>query len=220
VGLEVEGEVVETADMGLVATKIKAELQEAEFKGTIQAINAITPSFLILGFADEIFTDEYTVYIGELSGFLDLQVGQEVEVEGVYKGIQNIKHFVAVKIEIETEGEVLGEFRAELKPDHWNLNWQGSSGQFSVEIRGEGYSEVDTTLPIILQGDNLVTLTSQSSKLSGNHVRAFFAKMDAFTILTEAMPGNNYEITITGTFLDGTPFVLTDTIYVLGSPKE
>lgn len=221
VGLEVEGEAVETADNGLVATKIEAEFTEAEFKGKIQSIDDINKSFTIDTLTGGIFTDEYTVYKGELSGFADLQVGQKVKGEGVYKGILNVKHFVATKVEIDTDDEDFGVFRAEIKPDHWNLNWQGSSGQFSVEIRGQGYSEVDTSFSITLQGDNNLTLASQSVKLSGNHVRAFFAKKDAFTILTEAKSGDSHQITITGTLLGiGEPFELSDTIYVLGSPKE
>ena len=222
VGLEVEGKAVETADNGLVATKIEAEFPEAEFKGTIEAINAGTSSFTVSGFGDGIFTDDSTImYKGEVTCFFDdLEVGQEVKGEGVYKGIGNIKHFVATTIEVETEEEELGELRAEIKPDHWNLNWQGSSGQFSVEIRGEGYSEVDTASSIVLQRDSGEMLESQRVKLSGNHVRAFFAKKDAFSILADPSRGDSYEIIITGTFLDGTTFELTDTIYVLGSPKE
>ena len=235
VGLMVEGEAIETADMGLVATKIEAEYQEAKFKGAILTTDAVAFSFTVAGFLDTIYTDEYTEYKGELTGFADLLVDLLVEGEGVYKGFQYEQRFYATKVELETddeEGEELGEFRAVIKPSGWNVNWQGSSGHFSVEIRGEGYAEVDTTLPIILQaaqhqekeleneGENDVTLESLSVKLSGHHVRAFFAKNQAFTLLEEAVPGNSYEITITGTFLDGTTFELTDTIYVLGPTAE
>ncbi|TKJ28612.1 hypothetical protein CEE39_09940 [bacterium (candidate division B38) B3_B38] len=224
VGLMVEGEAIKAADMGWVATKIEAEYQEAEFKGAILTIDELNLSFFtVAGFLDPIYVDEYTVYEGELTGFADLRVGQLVKGEGVYKGFEYEQRFYATKVELETDDEEeveLGEFRAVIKPNSWNLNWQGSSGHFSVEIRGEGYADVDTTSPIILEGDSGATLESLSAKRSGHHVRAFFAKMDAFTLLEEAVPGNSYEITITGTLLDGTTFVLTDTIYVLGPTAE
>ncbi|MFB0519729.1 MAG: DUF5666 domain-containing protein [Acidobacteriota bacterium] len=226
VELMVEGEAIETADMGWAATKIEAEYQEAEFKGAIQTIDELNFAFTVAGFLDPIYVDDNTVYEGELTGFADLQVYQLVEGEGVYKGYQYEQRFYATKVEVETddeEGEELGDFRALIKPNSWNVNWQGSSGHFSVEIRGEGYAEVDTSLPIILvrdSGDEVVTLESLSVKRSGHHVRAFFAKNQAFTLLTEAVPGNSYEITITGTLLDGTTFELTDTIYVVGHTAE
>lgn len=231
VGLMVEGEAIETADMGWVATKIEAEYQEAEFKGAILTIDELNYYFTVAGFLDDIYVDEYTEYRGELTGFEDLLVDMLVEGEGVYKGFEYEQRFYATKVELETdeeEEEELGEFRAEIKPDQWNLNWQGSSGHFSVEIRGEGYADVDTSLPIILvwdSGDEVVTLESLSVKRSGHHVRAFFAKNQAFTLFQgdeqqQIMPGDSYEIIITGTFLDGTTFELTDTIYIVGSAKE
>ena len=223
VGLMVEGEAVETADMGWVATKIEAEYEEAEFKGAILTIDELNFAFTVAGFLDPIYVDENTVYEGELTGFADLQVAQLVKGEGVYKGFEYEKRFYATKVELETddeEEEELGEFRAVIKPNSWNVNWQGSSGHFSVEIRGEGYANVDTALPITLQGDSGVALESLYAKRSGHHVRAYFAKNQAFTLLTEAVPGSSYEITITGTFLDGTTFTLTNTIYVVGPTAE
>ena len=224
VGLVVEGEAIETADMGWAATKIEGEYQEAEFKGAIETIDELNNLyFTVAGFPDPIYVDEYTEYRGELTGFADLLLEMLVEGEGVYKGFEGQPRFYATKVELETddeEGEELGEFRAIIKPNSWNVNWQSSSGHFSVEIRGEGYADVDTSLPIILEGDSGTTLESLSAKRSGHHVRAFFAKADAFTLLEEAVPGNSYEITITGTLLDGTTFELIDTIYVLGPTAE
>ncbi len=223
VGLMVEGEAIETADMGWVATKIEADYQEAEFKGAILTIDELNLSFTVAGFLDDIYVDEYTEYRGELTGFEDLLVDMLVEGEGVYKGFEYQPRFYATKVELETEDEEeeeLGEFRALIKPNSWNVNWQSSSGHFSVEIRGEGYADVDTSLPIILEGDSGVPLESSSAKRSGNHVRAWFAKADAFTLLEDAVSGDSYEITITGTFLDGTTFELTDTIYVVGPIAE
>jgi len=96
-------------------------------------------------------------------------------------------------------GEVNGEesFTVDIQPDHWNTNWPGSSGTVSAKIQGGDLTTVETGTIVLFEADPLdVALPTSTPSITGNHIRADFAKADAFAILVSPQTGDTRTVTV------------------------
>ena len=84
-----------------------------------------------------------------------------------------------------------------IQADHWNINWARSNGTVSALIRGEGLADIDlNSIELVGTDPDAEPLPALRASRNGNHVRAFFAKDDAFATLDTPRPGEMHEITI------------------------
>jgi len=103
-----------------------------------------------------------------------------------------------------------------IQADAWNMNWSRSHGTVSALIRGDGLADVDlTSIELVGTDPDAEPLPALRASRTGNHVRAFFAKDDAFATLDTPKPGEMHVITIRLT-VAGTDEELTDRIRVVG----
>ncbi len=84
----------------------------------------------------------------------------------------------------------------------------------SALIRGTGLKDVDlTSIELVGTDPDADPLPALRATRTGNHIRAFFAKDDAFATLDTPKPGEVHVITIR---IAGTDKELTDRIRVVG----
>ncbi len=103
-----------------------------------------------------------------------------------------------------------------IQPDSWNVNWVRSNGTVSALIRGEGLADIDLATIVLVGTDpEADPLPALRASRQGNHVRAFFAKDDAFDTLDTPRPGEMHEIIIRFTAAEAEE-ELTDRIRVVG----
>ena len=119
------------------------------------------------------------------------------------------------------KGRPGGDLRLEIQPDVWNTNWVRSNGTVTALIRGSNLGAVDLD-SIVLVGTDPAAEELEPLRVQrvGNHIRAFFAKDDAFETLDTPAPGEVHEIIIRLTVVVAdAPDVekeLKDTIRVVG----
>jgi hypothetical protein len=115
-----------------------------------------------------------------------------------------------------------GDLRVEIQPDVWNTNWVRSNGTVTALIRGSNLGDVDLDSIVLVGTDGAAeALEPLRVGRQGNHIRAFFAKDDAFETLDTPAPGETHEIVIRLTIegVADAPDVekeLKDTIRVVG----
>lgn len=103
-----------------------------------------------------------------------------------------------------------------IQPDAWNANWARSNGTVSALIRGDGLGDIDlTSIELVGTDPDADPLPALRATRNGNHVRAFFAKDDAFATLDTPKRGEVHEIRIRLT-AGGVDQELTDRIRVVG----
>lgn len=108
-----------------------------------------------------------------------------------------------------------------IQADKWNVNWANSNGTVSALIRGEGLDDIDLDSIVLVGTDpDAEPLPALRARRSGNHIRAFFAKDDAFETLDTPKPGEVHEIIIRLS-VDGVDEEqeLTDRIRVVGPAR-
>ncbi|HYN21042.1 MAG TPA: hypothetical protein VE078_08785 [Thermoanaerobaculia bacterium] len=110
--------------------------------------------------------------------------------------------------EVDLEGQI--------QPDSWNTNWVGSAGTVSVKITGKGLADVELDSIVLIGTDPAAApLPALRASRTGNHVRAFFAKSDAFKTLDTPATGERHEIIIRFDVAD-VQTEIKDTIRVVG----
>ena len=113
-----------------------------------------------------------------------------VDAEGNVVGDQDLSHYF---------GEAGGAeaFTVDIQSDHWNTNWSGSSGTVSAKIQGGDLATVETDTIILFETDPLIAAFPTSlPTITGNHIRADFAKADAFAILDSPQTGETRTVTV------------------------
>lgn len=97
----------------------------------------------------------------------------------------------------EVDGGGGGQFAIDVQSDKWNTNWTGSSGTFSVKIQDGDLAAVETDTIVLFEADPLIALVPTSlPRITGNHIRAHFAKADAFAILNNPQTGETRTVTL------------------------
>ncbi len=120
------------------------------------------------------------------------------------------------------KGKPGGDLRLEIQPDVWNTNWARSNGTVTALIRGSNLGAIDVDSIVLVGTDGAAEeLEPLRVQRVGNHVRAFFAKEDAFDTLDTPAPGEIHEIVVRLTIegVADAPDVekeLKDTIRVVG----
>jgi hypothetical protein len=116
----------------------------------------------------------------------------------------------------DDDGEEEIDLDLAIQADRWNVNWKNSNGTVSALIRGEGLDDIDLdSIELVGTDPDADPLPALRASRNGNHVRAFFAKDDAFATLDTPKPGEVHEITITLS-AGGEDQELTDRIRVVG----
>lgn len=108
-----------------------------------------------------------------------------------------------------------------IQADSWNVNWARSNGTVSALIRGEGLEDIDLdSIELVGTDPEAEPLPALRASRQGNHVRAFFAKDDAFATLDTPKRGEVHEIIIRLS-VDGEDeaLELTDRIRVVGPSR-
>lgn len=87
---------------------------------------------------------------------------------------------------------------AELAPQEWNLNFEGSSGTVEAFIRGDGFELVDLA-SIEMVGDDpaAAPLPATSASRQGDHVRARFPMNRVIGLLLDPQPGSVHTVLLT-----------------------
>ena len=85
----------------------------------------------------------------------------------------------------------------QLNPSNWNMNYYGSSGSVTAQIRGTGIEDIDLAT-IEMKGDNTAAapLKATSAKLSGNHINADFPKNQVLNLLLNPAKGTTHTVTV------------------------
>jgi len=117
----------------------------------------------------------------------------------------------------DDDGEEEADLDLAIQADHWNVNWKNNgNGTVSALIRGEGLEDIDLdSIELVGTDPDAEPLEALRATRTGNHVRAFFAKDDAFATLDTPKPGEQHEITIKLSVADEDQ-ELTDKIRVVG----
>jgi hypothetical protein len=117
----------------------------------------------------------------------------------------------------DDDGEEEVDLDLAIQSDHWNLNWANSNGTVSALIRGDGLDDVDLdSIKLVGTDPDAEPLEALRATRTGNHIRAFFAKDDAFATLDTPKAGEVHEITITLNAGGTEDEELTDKIRVVG----
>jgi uncharacterized membrane protein len=107
-----------------------------------------------------------------------------------------------------------------IQADRWNVNWARSNGTVSALIRGEGLDDIDLdSIELVGTDPDAEPLPALRATRTGNHVRAFFAKDDAFATLDTPKPGEVHEIIIRLSAGGDEDEELTDRIRVVGPSR-
>jgi hypothetical protein len=139
----------------------------------------------------------------------------KLTVDGAEKSLTDKVRIVGDGGGDDGEGEET-ELEAEIQPDTWNTNYIGSAGTVSVKITGKGLADADLeSIVLIGTSADAEPLHALRASRSGNHIRAFFSKSDAFKTLDTPQAGEKHEIIIRLS-VDGTETDLKDTIRVVG----
>jgi hypothetical protein len=87
--------------------------------------------------------------------------------------------------------------RLDIKPDDWNVNWEGSAGLLHVFIRGTGLSEIDLD-SIRLVGDDpeAEPLEPLDVRRVGRQIVARFSKSAAYATLDDPDSGETHTVKI------------------------
>jgi hypothetical protein len=83
----------------------------------------------------------------------------------------------------------------QLNPSNWNMNYYGSSGTVTAQIRGTGIADIDLAT-IEMAGNSGEILSATSAKLSGNHINADFPKNKVLDLLVDPAKGKTYTVTV------------------------
>ena len=110
------------------------------------------------------------------------------------------------------------QLHLELQPDHWNTNWQHSSGQVHAFVRGGNLSKVDlSTVQLVGDKAGADPVKPLDVRLVGHQIAARFAQSAAFAVLNDPHSGQRHTVKITLT-QDGKAVELSDVIRVAGKP--
>jgi hypothetical protein len=83
-------------------------------------------------------------------------------------------------------------------PSTWNMNYYGSAGTVTAQIKGDGIEDIDLD-SIEMTGDSGEVLSATSAKLSGNHINADFPKSQVLDLLVNPAKGTTHTVTVTFT---------------------
>lgn len=90
-----------------------------------------------------------------------------------------------------------GDFTVQIQPDTWNTNWIGSSGTVSAKIQGGDLIAIDVSSIVLFEGDPLAAVAPVGVPgITGNHLRARFAKSAAFMMLADPQTGETRFVTV------------------------
>lgn len=89
------------------------------------------------------------------------------------------------------------DVHAKVSPDDWNTNWQRSSGQVHVFLRGDGVKDIDLD-SIRLVGDDAEAepLKPQNVRRVGKQIVARFSKPAAFALLDDPDRGETHVVKV------------------------
>ncbi len=147
----------------------------------------------------------------------------QFEIEG-QEGTSELMADVTIEGEDEPgddNGEELGDLSLEIDPDHWNVNFDQSSGNVTAFIRGNGLDAIDTD-SIALVGDNMdaTPLPATMARLEGEHVRAQFPKNQVLGLLDMPVSGSEHTVTVSFTAHDGADQLeLQDDVKIVGNDQ-
>jgi len=225
--VELEGRTVTTAAGLLLATVVKADVDDAELKvdGFVVAVDRTALTLTLLdGTVIAIDSDltewkldgDYTSF-DALADAFDTGVFIEVEVEG---SLSDDGTVFAAKIKAEDN-----PLELEIEPDEWDVAWVGSGspgvGGSAVEARIDDGPYLDI-LPssVEMEGPGGVVFPV-STELDDGRFEARFTRADAISLVASAAVGDLVVITVRGTLTDGiTPWELTDTIEVVDEDDD
>jgi hypothetical protein len=88
------------------------------------------------------------------------------------------------------------ELSLKIKPKTWNMNYYGSAGSVTAQIKGDGIEDIDLDT-IEMTGDSGEVLSATSAKLSGNHINADFPKSKVLDLLVDPAKGTTHTVTVT-----------------------
>jgi hypothetical protein len=80
-------------------------------------------------------------------------------------------------------------------PSTWNMNYYGSAGTVTAQIKGDGIEDIDLD-SIEMTGDSGQVLSATSAKLSGNHINADFPKSQVLDLLDSPAKGTTHTVTV------------------------
>ena len=142
------------------------------------------------------------------------EVAVEFDQDGAPQSLSDTVRIVGPGGDDDDEEEV--DLRLDIQPDAWNLNWKKSHGTVTALIRGDGLATIDLASIVLVGTDPAAApLPALRAKLSGNHVRAWFAQSQALATLDTPKRGEKHEVTIR-LMADGAEVELTDEIRIVG----
>lgn len=99
----------------------------------------------------------------------------------------------------EDDGEdpTPSDLTLQLNPSNWSMNYPGSAGSVTAQIRGTGIQDIDLAT-IVMSGDNTAAepLSATSAKLTGNHINADFPKNKVLDLLLNPAKGTRHTVTV------------------------
>ena len=98
----------------------------------------------------------------------------------------------------DDENDTADAVRAQVQPNTWNVNWANAQGTVSILVMGD-ITDVDLDT-IVLVGSAGTEVQPVDVRRVGNHIRARFAKEEAFDSLDDPDAGETHEIKVK--FLD------------------
>lgn len=119
----------------------------------------------------------------------------------------------------------------EVKPEKWNMEWGTKRGDGNVTVwignlAGHTAREIapasirlNGTVPVAEKGKDdalLVTVKEHRKRFDGPVLEAKVNTFDAFRSIGSVRPGQRITVNVMGTLRDGTPFIETDTVLIVG----
>lgn len=143
----------------------------------------------------------------------DVKCGEEIRIrlEIRSNGQAHLAH-------MERHNDSDGDLSLAIKPGKWNLDWEESEDDVSASLSGQGYDTILETSVEVFGPDGIRKIDNADLviNMGGKYFKAVFSQKNAIGLIDSPVSGAEYPIKVTGTYGEGEPFELYDTILILG----
>jgi hypothetical protein len=214
-----------TVQVGSTSVQVINETRNKtdEFEGGVLALAPTVGSFTLAD-GRTFLTDIYTWWDtgGDAISFPLLRAlvdtGAAVKLEGRFV-VTPEGELLAIVVKAEAEDPDVEDLRLVFSRAKWSLGWvdNGSSGSGSsaIEARiiGGPFAHILAS-SVEMEGPDGIVLPFATAVEVGERFEAKFTKAQAISVAASMPAGSLVEVTVRGTLVDGTPWVLTATIEI------
>jgi len=148
----------------------------------------------------------------------NVQSGEEIRIT-----VQVQASNQAVMAHMERNKKSTGVLQVQIQPKKWNLNWVDSEDEVIAKISGVGYDQITPgSVKLVSPADqtDIIKIDSFDESIGGTYFIAKFHQNEAIGLITDPIPGMNYDIRVEYE-LEDVILYLEDTIEIIGKmPRD